>query len=257
MMKKITLVILALLLSVSLFAAGQEESSSQTYVFASDTTWPPLEYVDENGQIVGYEIDLVKEIEKLSGVTITIKSVAWDGIFAGLSNGAYDAVVSGVSVTDERKASMDFTSPTLYITQSIITQVADEDMTSAAALNGKRIGVQIGTTGQFFLEDYAEENGLTYTIRQYDEIGFAVEDLLNGNLDAVVCDSVIASDFALANANYAGKLHVSGTASEEGEPIAIAVQKGNAELLALVNDNLKKLEDNGTVDQLKKKYNIL
>lgn len=256
-MKKITLVMFALLLSVSLFAAGQQETSTNAYVFASDTTWPPLEYVDEKGQIVGYEIDLVNEIAKLSGAKITIKSVAWDGIFAGLSNGAYNAVVSGVSVTEDRKASMDFTIPTLYVTQSIITQTKDTSMVDAKTLNGKKIGVQIGTTGQFFLEDYAKANGLTYTIKQYDEIGFSVEDLLNGNLDAVVCDSVIAGDFALANPNYQGKLHVTGTASSEGEPIAIAVQKGNTALLNLINDNLKKLQDNGTVDQLKKKYNII
>ncbi len=256
-MKKVTLVLLVLLLSVSLFAAGQKESTTKAYVFASDTTWPPLEYVDESGQIVGYEIDLVNAIAELSGADITIKSVAWDGIFAGLSNGAYDAVVSGVSVTDERKKVMDFTTPTLYVTQSIITQTKDTSMVDAKTLAGKKIGVQIGTTGQFFLEDFASANSLTYDIKKYDEIGLAVEDLLNGNVDAVVCDSVIAGDFALANPNYAGKLHVTGTASTEGEPIAIAVQKGNTTLLTLINDSIKTLQDNGTVDKLMKKYNIM
>ena len=259
-MKKVTCITIALLLciSLSLFANGQKETSSQTYVFASDTTWPPLEFVNEKGEIVGYEIDLVKEIEKLAGITITIKSAAWDGIFAGLSNGAYNAVVSGVSVTEERKASMTFSNPTLYITQAIIAPIAKTDMVSADTLNGKKIGVQIGTTGQFFLETYMKENPkVNYTIKSYDEIGFAVEDLLNGNLEAVVCDSVIASDFALANANYAGKLHVTGNASEEGEPIAIAVQKSNDVLLEIINSNLAKLQENGTVDALKKKWNIL
>ncbi|HAP57751.1 MAG TPA: basic amino acid ABC transporter substrate-binding protein, partial [Sphaerochaeta sp.] len=111
-MKKLGILVLVLLLATSalLFAQGQKEST-KSYVFAANCAWPPLEFVDEKGEIVGFEIDLVNEIAKVNNVQITIRNVAWEGIFAGLANGAYDAVASGVSVTEERKATMDFSTP--------------------------------------------------------------------------------------------------------------------------------------------------
>ncbi|WP_320130425.1 transporter substrate-binding domain-containing protein [uncultured Sphaerochaeta sp.] len=260
-MKKIAIVILALMLccTSTLFAQGQKETKEKnSYVFAANCAWPPLEFVDEKGDVVGFEIDLVNEIATLSGKTITIRNVAWDGIFAGLANGSYDAVASGVSVTDERKPSMDFSTPIMTITQAIIAPKAVSDLTDVTALKNKTVGVQLGTTGHIYLEDYLKANpGANINIKAYDEIGFGIEDLLNGNLDCVVTDSVIASDYVLANANYAGKLHVTGTASTTGEPIAIAIKKGDATLLKLVNDSLATLEKNGTMDKLRTKWNIL
>jgi polar amino acid transport system substrate-binding protein len=260
-MKKIAIVLLALLLCCTsvVFAQGQKETGEKnSYVFAANCAWPPLEFVDENGDIVGFEIDLVNEIASLTGKTITIRNVAWDGIFAGLANGAYNAVASGVSVTEERKPSMDFSTPIMTITQAIIAPKADSSLTDVTALHGKTLGVQLGTTGHIFFEDYLKANPkAAINVKAYDEIGFGIEDLLNGNLDCVVTDSVIASDYVLANENYAGKLHVTGTASEEGEPIAIAIKKGDATLLKLVNDSLATLEENGTMQKLRTKWNIL
>ncbi len=250
-MKKIIVVSMLLVLMVSsyLFAGGQKEEG---YVIGSDCTWPPFEYVDENGDIVGFEIDLVRAISEYSKVPMTIRNVAWDGIFAGLSNGAYDAVVSGVTILDERKKVMDFTTPILEVTQSILVTPENKNITKARDIVGKKVGVQIGTTGQFALEALGG-----VTIKSYDEIGLAVEDLLNNNLDAVVADSIIAADFVLANVNYAGKLLVSGTVEGDKEQIGWAVKKGNSELLQIFNDGIKAMMENGTVDALKAKYNIL
>ena len=260
-MKKIAIVLLALLLCCTsvVFAQGQKETGEKnSYVFAANCAWPPLEFVDENGDVVGFEIDLVNEIAKLTGKTITIRNVAWDGIFAGLANGAYNAVASGVSVTEERKPSMDFSTPIMTITQAIIAPKSVNDLVDVTSLHGKTVGVQLGTTGHIYFEDYLKENtNANIDVKAYDEIGFAVEDLLNGNLDCVVTDSVIASDYVLANANYEGKLQVTGTASNVGEPIAIAIKKGDATLLKLVNDSLATLEKNGTMQSLRTKWNIL
>lgn len=260
-MKKLGTLVLVMLLAASalLFAQGQKESS-KSYVFAANCAWPPLEFVDENGDIVGFEIDLVNEIAKVNNVKITIRNVAWEGIFAGLANGAYDAVASGVSVTEERKATMDFSTPIMVITQAILAPIADTSLSNTASLNGKVVGVQLGTTGHIFLDDFMKKNpSFKATIKAYDEIGFAIEDMLNGNLQAVVTDSVIASDFVLSNPNYASKLKVAGSASDLGdpEPIAIAMLKGNTEVLDLVNNGLKQIEASGKMAELKKKWNIL
>ncbi|MDT4763375.1 transporter substrate-binding domain-containing protein [Sphaerochaeta sp. PS] len=260
-MKKLIVLVILVVSMIPLFSAGSKESSTlPTYVFAANCAWPPLEFVDEKGNIVGFEIDLVNEIAKVQNVKITIQNVAWDGIFAGLSNGAYDAVASGVSVTEERKKTMGFSTPIMTITQAIISPLATKGLTSTATLKGKKVGVQLGTTGHIFLDAYLVANpGMKTAIMAYDEIGFAIEDMLNGNLDAVVTDSVIASDFVLSNPNYASKLQVSGSASDLGdpEPIAIAMLKSNTALQTLVNDGLAKIVASGKMVELQKKWNIL
>jgi len=241
-----------LIVGALLFAAGEKETAVKSYVFGSDCTWPPLEYVDEKGNIVGFEIDLVAAISAKSGIPMTHRNVAWDGIFAGLTNGAYDAIASGVTVTEERKQAMDFTTPIMQVTQSIIVNKGVTGLTNAASLSGKKVGVQIGTTGHIAMEKVPG-----VTIKAYDEIGLAVEDLLNKNVDAVICDSIIAADFVLTNVNYANKLVVTGNASDEIEQIALVVKKGNTELLKILNDGIAAITADGTMAALKKKWNIL
>jgi len=250
-MKKAMLLGILLLVSMTmLFAAGDKEKEG--YVFGSDCTWPPLEFVDENGEIVGFEIDLIAAMSERSGIPMTVRNVAWDGIFAGLANGAYDAVASGVTVLEERKATMDFTTPILEVTQSIVVNSDNNSIKGEKDLAGKTIGVQIGTTGNFAVEKITG-----VTVKAYDEIGLAVEDLLNNNLDAVVADSIIASDFVLANENYQNKLKSAGSLAGDVEQIAMAVKKGNTELLTIINENLAALEADGTIAELKAKWNIL
>lgn len=250
MKKTILLGILCIVLGSVLFAGGAKEKSD--YVFASDCTWPPLEFVDESGAIAGFEIDLVAAIGKKSGYSMVSKNVAWEGIFAGLNNGAYDAVASGVTITEERKETMEFTTPILEVIQSIIVHKGTTAITSEKDLNGKTVGVQIGTTGHF-----ATEKIPGVTVKAYDDIGLAIEDLLNKNLDAAVADSLIAAEFVLGNENYANKLQINGTVGQDKEQIAIAVKKGNSELLTILNDTLAALEADGTLTSLKKQWNIL
>ncbi|HZJ87819.1 MAG TPA: basic amino acid ABC transporter substrate-binding protein [Sphaerochaeta sp.] len=250
MKKQITMVLVALfLVSLSLFGAGTKESKDG-YVFASDATWPPLEFI-ENGELVGFEVELIPLIGEKVGVPMTVKNIPWDTIFAGLANGAYDGVASGVTVTEDRKQTMLFTTPILEAGQVVIVRVADTGSYQGIEdLSGKRVGVQIGTTGDFALEDYPVVR------RAYDDIGLAIEDLLNGNVEAAVCDSLIASDFVLENANYKNKLTVVGGPFTE-EDIAIAVRKDNPELLALLNKGLAIAQEDGSFAALKAKWNLL
>lgn len=250
MKKSLILGVVLLVLTSMVFAGGAKEEEG--YVFGSDCTWPPLEFVDENGDIVGFEIDLISAMSERSGIPMSVRNVAWDGIFAGLNNGAYDAVASGVTVLEERKATMDFTTPILEVTQSIIVNKSGGGISGESDMAGKTVGVQIGTTGHFAVEKIAG-----VTVKAYDEIGLAVEDLLNKNLDAVVSDSIIAADFVLANENYADKLDASGSLAGDVELIAMAVKKGNTELLNIINENLAALEADGTIAALKDKWNIL
>lgn len=254
-MKRFAVVLLIVAMALGyVFAGGSKEaavSDKDTYVFASDCTWPPFEYVDSNGNIVGFEIELVEAIGKAVGKNFTIKNTPWDSIFAGLANGAYDAIASGVTVLEERKATMDFADPFLNVGQVVIVRIADKDKVSGIDdLNGKKVGVQMGTTGDFALDDYDVMKA------QYDEIGLAVIDLANGNLDAAVCDSLIASDFVLNNDNYKGELAIVGEPFTT-EEIALVVKKGDTVLLDLINKGQKMLVEDGTLAALKKKWNLI
>lgn len=254
-MKKALALLLTALTAATLFAAGAKETPAagpKTYVFAADATWPPLEFVDEQGNLTGFEVELMPLVGKEVGETFTVQNIPWDTIFAGLANGAYDGVSSGVTVTEERKKTMDFSTPILSNGQVVIIQTKDQDAIKGVKdLPSKaKVGVQIGTTGDFALEAYDVDT------KRYDDIGLAIEDMLNGNLDACVCDSLIASDFVLANANYQGKLAIAGEPFTQ-EDIAIAVQKGNTELLKKINDGLAAMEKDGSMAALKKKWNIL
>ncbi len=253
-MKKNLFILIGLLtiFNFNIYANGQKEDTNVLKV-ASNCEWPPLEFVDVNGDLAGFEIELLGKLETVTDYKFEVINVAWDGIFAGLANGAYDFIASGVSVTEERKPKMDFSSTILEITQSIITPVGTTGLNNLEQLANKKVGVQVGTTGHLVLLDHED---LDIDIRAYDNISLAVEDLLNGNIDCVVTDSVVASDYVVLNDNYKDKLKVSGYASSDVEPIAMAFKQGDAETLKIVNDGLKKLEENGELAALKAKWNL-
>ena len=248
-MKKLMIALLIVLSVLMLFSCAKKDETNKVYVFATDATWPPLEYIDESGNLTGFEVELVPMIGEKVGVKMEAKNIPWDTIFAGLANGQYDGVASGVSVTEDRKKTMDFSTPILEAGQVIIVKKAST-VKGVDDIKGLKVGVQIGTTGDLVLDDY------DVVRKQYDDIGLALQDMLNGNIDACVCDSLIASDFVLANPNYSDKLKVAGSAFTQ-EDIAIAVKKGNKELLDLINKGIAELKADGSYDKLKAKWNLL
>jgi polar amino acid transport system substrate-binding protein len=250
-MKKSLLAILIVLsvMAVPAFAGGDSEvDGKKVYVFASDATWPPMEFVDENGDIVGFDLDLLDAVAEAAGFEYEVANTGWDGIFAGLSNGAYDAIISSVTITEERMASMNFSDPYINAGQILVVPAGYSGGDKLADFAGKKVGVQQGTTGDFAVEEVASIDR-----RAYDDIGLAVEDMINGNLDAVVCDSVTAIDYVAANEAFIGKLEVLGEPFTE-EEFGIAVQKDNTELLALLNKGLAAVFADGTQSSLVDKW---
>ncbi len=239
------LMVLAAVLATSLLAGCQPQS--QKIVVATDATWPPMEYVDENKAIVGFDIDLMNAIAKEAGLEVEYRNVAWDGIFAGLAAGEYDAVISSVTITDERKAQYDFSEPYINAGQIVVAQ-AGSDITGPDTLSGRTVGAQISTTGAFAVQ---EMEGVT--LKEYDEVGLAFEDLVAGRIDAVVCDTPVAADFALQRAEYRAKLKIVGESFTE-EYYGILVQKGNGDLLAKINKGLAAVQDKGIDKELEEKW---
>jgi polar amino acid transport system substrate-binding protein len=199
-------------------------------VVATDATWPPMEYVDKDTkEIIGFDIDLMEEIAREGGFTYEFKDTAWDGIFAGLAAGKYDAVMSSVTITEDRKKSMDFSKPYINAGQILVVPKKTSGVDSLQDMKGKVVGAQIGTTGAFEIDKVEGVESKTY-----DEIGLAFEDLVNGRIDGVVADTPVAADFALQNETYKKALKIVGEPFTE-EYYGIAVNKGNTEVLEMIN----------------------
>ena len=247
MFKRIGLVIIILLITLVVIG-GCKKEEKKSYVFASDVAWAPMEFVDANGDVVGFDIDLMAALAEEAGFEYEIRNTAWDGIFAGLANGAYDGIISSVTITDERKEAMDFTDPYINAGQVLIVRKDTTGVTTLEDMVGMKVGVQNGTTGDFAVEAVSGVER-----RAYDEIGFAVEDLMNGNVDGVVCDSPVAADYVLQNENYKDALKIVGEPFTE-EYYGIAVQKGDTELLNKLNAALKKVIESGKRDELIDKW---
>jgi len=246
------LVIAVLLIATAglLFAGGSKESTSgeKTIVVATDATWPPMEFVNQDKEIVGFDIDLMRAAAKAGGFNVEFKNTAWDGIFAGLANGDYDAVISSVTITDERKKTMDFSIPYINAGQVLIVPKSTTGVTTLQDLKGKAVGAQIGTTGAIEIN---KVSGVE--LRTYDELGLAIEDLANGRIAGVVADTPIAANYALQNDNYKDRLKIVGEPFTN-ELYGVAVKKGNTEVLDMVNKGLKAVLDAGKDKELKDKW---
>jgi polar amino acid transport system substrate-binding protein len=244
-----TIVLIALVLTaVLLLVAGCKKQEPSKIVIATDATWPPMEMVNESKEIVGFDIDLMNAAAKAGKFTVEFRNTAWDGIFAGLEAGEYDAVMSSVTITDERKQTMDFSVPYINAGQIMVVRKELEGVDALAQLAGKNVGAQIGTTGAFEVE---KASGVT--LKTYDEIGLAFEDLANGRIEAVVCDTPVAAQFALQNENYQGKLKIVGKPFTE-EYYGVAVKKGNSKVLEAINKGLEKVLNTDTYAQIEAKW---
>lgn len=249
MLKKFFLIFMTIVVaSTFAFTGCSKAKASKKIVVATDATWPPMEYVDENKQIVGFDIDLLSAAAKEGNFEVEFVNTAWDGIFGGLAAGKYDAICSSVTITDDRKKTMDFSNPYVSIGQTIVVKKEVEGMDSLDKFEGKKVGAQIGTTGAM---EIAKNKKII--LKNYDEIGLAIEDLANGRIDAVVCDNPIAANYALLNPKYKQILKIVGTPFTT-EEYGIAVNKGNQEIVDMINAGLAKVKEKGIDKELEKKW---
>ncbi|MGI6368353.1 MAG: ABC transporter substrate-binding protein [Anaerolineae bacterium] len=225
------------------------EAEVRTYVVATDAAFPPMEFVDENKAIAGFDIDLLNAIAEEMGFQVEWKNTAWDGIFAGLESGDYDVIISSVTIRDDRTAVYDFTEPYINAGQAIVVTADDTTIMGKDDLAGKKLGAQIGTTGAFTIEEITGSPAA-----EYDTIDLAFHDLVAGNLDAVIVDTPVAADYALASDQFAGKLKIVGDTLTE-EFYGALVKKGeNAEFISMFNEGLAKVKASGVYDEIYAKW---
>jgi len=244
-MKRSLFLVLVILVVASLFLSACGTSSQKIRV-ATDATWPPFESVDEQTkQIVGFDIDLMDAIAKAGGFQVEYVNVPWDSLLAGMAQCQYDASISAMTITEERKQSFSFSDPYFEAGQIVSVQIGNTDITGMDSLSGKRVGVQNGTTGDIEVQKMAN------VVRTpYDDIALAFQDLMNGQVDAVVADNPLALGYVGKNAD---KLKTVGSVFTD-EFYGVAVCKTNADLLDKINKGLAKVKADGVIEQLTKKW---
>ncbi len=242
------LVILGFIIAIPMGVDTALAAKKTTITVATDATWPPMEMVNENKEIVGYDIDFLKAVAEEGGFNVEFKNVAWDGIFAGIATGKYDAIISSVTITDERKKKFDFSDPYINAGQILVVPKELENVATLADLKGKKVGAQIGTTATFEIK---KVEGLE--LKGYDEIGLAFEDMAAGRVSGVVCDTPVAADYALQRQEYKERFKIVGEPFTE-EYYGIVVRKGNKKVLDMINKGIAAVKAKGIDKKIEEKW---
>lgn len=241
-MKKTLLFLLALVMVFS-FVACQKEAPAQPLKMATNAAFPPYEY-KEGEAFVGIDVEIAEAIAKELGTTLEVVDMEFDSIIASVQKGEVDFGMAGMTVTDERKEEVDFTASYATGVQVVIVP-EDSEIATLEDLAGKKIGTQLGTTGDMYSkDDYGEEN-----VTSYGKGADAVIALKGGDVDAVIIDNEPAKAFVAENEGL--KILETEYAVED---YAIAIKKENASLLADINKALEKLTQDGTIDNIIAKY---
>lgn len=252
-LKKLVSVLLVAACVFSLAACGskgedaKEDSASksedkETLVMATNAEFPPYEY-REGDEIVGIDAEVAAAIAEELGMELKIEDMAFDSIITAVTSGKADIGAAGMTVTPDREKNVSFTDTYAHATQVIIVK-EDSAIAGPDDLEGKKVGVQLGTTGDIYAEDITD-----VTVERYNKGFEAVQALTQDKIDAVVIDGEPAKEFV----KEAEGLKILDEAFTE-EDYAIAVAKDNEELLTKVNDALGKLKDSGKLDEIVAKY---
>ncbi len=244
-MKKLISLVLIAVIALSLTLTGCTKTTTKIRV-ATDATWPPFESVNEQTkQIEGFDIDLFNAIAAKAGIEVEYINVAWDPLLAGMAQGTYDAAISSISITADRAKEMLFSDPYFAAGQLIAVRKDNTTIKSKVDLSGKTVGVQLGTTGNIEVDAISGA-----TSKPYDDIGLAFQDLMNGQIDAVVADNPLVLSYVGKNSTA---LKTTGDVFS-AENYGIAVAKGKEDLLKKINSALAKVKSEGIIETLSKKW---
>ena len=257
-MKKVISVVLACACVFSFAACGSKSDSSKSdsaksdkkekLVMATNAEFPPFEYYDGD-EVVGIDAEFAAAIADKLGMDLKIEDMAFDSIIPAVQSGKADIGAAGMTVTEDRATQVDF-SDSYYTGVQVIIVTDDSDITEPDDLKGKKIGVQQGTTGHIYCSDTPKNGGFGEDhVTAYPNGASAIQALQTGKVDAVVIDNEPAKAFVAENPG----LKILDT-EYVTEDYAIAVKKGNTELLNQINETLAKLKADGTLQSIIDKY---
>ena len=240
-MKKAVSVLLIATMTALLFV-GTGCGQKKQLIMATNAEFPPYEF-HEGDQIVGIDAEIAQAIADEVGAELVIEDMAFDSVLASVQTGKADMGIAGLTITEDRLQNVDFSTPYATAAQVIIVKEGSA-IETPDDLAGKNIGVQLGTTGDIYADDIEDAN-----IERYNKGFEAVQALLQDKVDAVIIDNEPAKVFVSQNEGL--KIVDEAFTYEE---YAIAVKKGNTELLNKINDAIKKLQDSGKLQEIVDKY---
>jgi len=238
MKKKLVSIIVVSVMAATLFA-GCGSKNEDTLIVGTEAGFAPYEYM-EGDKVVGIDMDIAQAIADSMGKELVIKNMDFDGALLAVQNGTVDFVAAGVSVNEERKEVMDFSIDYVDSTEVVVINNVTPTVASVEDLAGKIVGVQQGNIADFYVEANIEAK----EIKRYTKFAQAAEDLKNGKIDCIVMDLFPAEELVAANTELA---ILDGALFED--KYAIAVKKGNSELLDEIDTTIQKLKDDGKIEE--------
>lgn len=249
----------ALTVGLVLAACGKQEAAApapatstaappppaKVYVVGTDAAYAPFESQNEKGEIVGFSVDTLNAIAQKAGIEIKYVNTPWEGLFSSLLQGDRDLLISSITITDERKQTMDFSAP-YFDAQQLIAVPGDAKVAKFDDLKKLKVGVQTGTTGDEVVTKLLGKNNTN--VKRFESTPLALKELESGGVDAVVADNGVVIHYV--NHNAGAKFKTVSDASFTPEQYGIAVKKGNAELLAKINKGLADIKADGTYDKI-------
>lgn len=250
-MKKVTKLLLTGLLLIGLAFTLLGCGSSDALIVGTNAAYPPFE-MQENGEITGFDIELIKAIAEETGLNIEVKHMDFDGLIPAIKTGSIDIAISAMTIRDDRIKEVNF-SNTYYTVkgQAVVVQKGKE-VKKLEELANKFIGVEKGTTGMFKAEEI--EGMDKNKIKAFKTTPDALMDLQNGSIAAVIADAPVVERWLKSNPN-SGLVVLKDIPFEE-EDYGIAMKKGNDELTAKINEGLEKVKASGKYDELLEKYEL-
>lgn len=247
-MKKLPIFILIVVMMFSLSSLALAQGVLKV---ATEAGFMPFEYVDEKtGELLGFDMELIKAVSEVLGLEVKIDNISWDGLIPALLNNNYDAVIAGVTITEDRLASVNFSTPYFESVLTIVTKNNAQNIASLDDLKGKIAAVQISTTGDFVSSDLHDEGGVK-NVSRFDTVPDAMQAVIIGVADVVVLDLPVAKAYLAANPSAPLK-HVG--AVSDNDFFGIATNKKNPDLLEKINSALQQLHENGTYDKIYQKW---
>jgi polar amino acid transport system substrate-binding protein len=237
---------------LAVLSAAPVVAAEKVYLNGIDANFPPFAYVDKSGNPDGFDVKALDWIAKEMGFKVKHQPMDWDGIIPSLKAKKIDIVASGMSITEERRQQVSFTTPYWTIKQVLVTKKDAKVTVEKALADGNKIGVQRGTTeAKWIEENLIKKGGKKFELVQYDSAPLAVEDVLNGRIVAAAMDDAPAKDAARKK-----PVKILGGFGMADEQFGYAVRKEDTEFLKKLNEGLKKLMKSPAWAELKKTYNI-
>ncbi|HLR75401.1 MAG TPA: transporter substrate-binding domain-containing protein [Virgibacillus sp.] len=252
--KLIATLFVSLIMVIGLAACGEDDEASgngeaalkDEYTVVSDTSFVPFEF-KEDGEYVGFDIDLIHAVADEAGFKINFETTNFDGIIPGLQTGQFDIAIAGIGITEERAEKIDYSDP--YYESGLRLAVAkdNDSINGIEDLDGKTVATRLGSTSAAFIDENIEGA----EANQYEQLDQAYLAVENGSVDAILYDAPNVAYYIQTEGEdslkMVGDLY-------QAENYGIAISKGNDELVEAINEALETLEENGTYDDIYTKW---